>query len=146
LGEGGTDAVLKDLIPDLTGLYAQCAMIEPWLQSDQPAPDRERRQSPKENAQLYGSWECILGFCRATSCPSYWWNQDRYLGPSTLLQSYRWLADSRDQHIGSRLDRLEDPLRVYCCHTLMNCTNTHPKRFNPARAIANAKCMMAERI
>src|SRR6266550_8350770 len=103
--------VLKDLIPDLTGLYAQYELIEPWLQTDQPPPDRERHQSPEERAQLDGLWECILCFCCSTSCPSYWWNQDRYLGPSILLQSYRWLADSRDQRTGERLDRLEDPFR-----------------------------------
>ena len=137
--------VLKDLIPDLSGLYAQYALIEPWLQSDQPAPDRERRQSPEERARLDGMWECILCFCCSTSCPSYWWNQDRYLSPSTLLQSYRWLADSRDQRTGERLDRLEDPFRLYRCHTIMNCTNACPKGLNPARAIANTKRMMVER-
>jgi succinate dehydrogenase / fumarate reductase iron-sulfur subunit len=137
--------VLKDLIPDLSGLYAQYALVEPWLQTDQPAPDRERRQSPEERAKLDGSWECILCFCCSTSCPSYWWNPDRYLGPSILLQSYRWLADSRDQHTGERLDRLEDPYRLYRCHTIMNCTNACPKGLNPARAIANTKRMMAER-
>ena len=137
--------VLKDLIPDLSGLYAQYALIEPWLQTDQPAPDRERRQSPEERAKLDGMWECILCFCCSTSCPSYWWNPDRYLGPSILLQSYRWLADSRDQHTGERLDRLDDPFRLYRCHTIMNCTNACPKGLNPARAIANTKRMMAER-
>src|ERR1700739_1237556 len=137
--------VLKDLVADLTGLYAQYALIEPWLQTDQPPPDRERRQSPEERAKLDGAWECILCFCCSTSCPSYWWNQDRYLGPSVLLQSYRWLADSRDQHTGERLDRLEDPFRLYRCHTIMNCTNTCPKGLNPARAISDAKRMMTER-
>jgi succinate dehydrogenase / fumarate reductase iron-sulfur subunit len=137
--------VLKDLIPDLSGLYAQYELIEPWLQSDQPAPDRERRQSPEERGKLDGMWECILCFCCSTSCPSYWWNPNRYLGPSILLQSYRWLADSRDQHTGERLDRLDDPFRLYRCHTIMNCTNACPKGLNPARAIANTKRMMAER-
>ena len=117
----------------------------PWLQTDQPPPDRERHQSPEERAQLDGLWECILCFCCSTSCPSYWWNQDRYLGPSILLQSYRWLADSRDQRTGERLDRLEDPFRLYRCHTIMNCTKTCPKGLNPARAISNTKRMMAER-
>src|SRR5260221_10493482 len=98
--------VLKDLIPDLSGLIAQYELIEPWLQSDQPPPDRERLQSPEDRAKLDGLWECIMCFCCSTSCPSYWWNQDKYLGPSVLLQSYRWLADSRDQHTGERLDRL----------------------------------------
>ena len=137
--------VLKDLVPDLSGLYAQYELIEPWLQSDQAPPDRERRQSPEERAQLDGLWECILCFCCSTSCPSYWWNQDKYLGPSILLQSYRWLADSRDQHTGERLDRLDDPFRLYRCHTIMNCTNACPKGLNPARAIANTKRMMSER-
>jgi len=117
----------------------------PHLQTDQPPPDRERHQSQGERAQLDGLWECILCFCCSTSCPSYWWNQDRYLGPSILLQSYRWLADSRDQRTGERLDRLEDPFRLYRCHTIMNCTRTCPKGLNPARAISNTKRMMAER-
>ena len=137
--------VLRDLVPDLTGLYAQYELIEPWLQSDQSAPDRERHQSPEERAKLDGSWECVLCFCCSTSCPSYWWNQDRYLGPSILLQSYRWLADSRDQRTGDRLDRLEDPFRLYRCHTIMNCTNTCPKGLNPAKAISNTKRLMSER-
>ena len=137
--------VLKDLVPDLTGLYAQYELIEPWLQTDQPPPDRERRQSPEERAQLDGLWECILCFCCSTSCPSYWWNPDRYLGPAILLQSYRWIADSRDQRTGERLDRLDDPFRLYRCHTIMNCTKTCPKGLNPAHAISNTKRLMAER-
>jgi succinate dehydrogenase / fumarate reductase, iron-sulfur subunit len=137
--------VVKDLVPDLNGLYAQYELIEPWLQSDQPPPDRERRQSPEDRAKLDGLWECILCFCCSTSCPSYWWNPDRYLGPAILLQSYRWLADTRDQHTGERLDRLEDPFRLYRCHTIMNCTRTCPKGLNPARAISHTKQMMAER-
>src|SRR5882672_9233810 len=137
--------VLKDLVPDLTGLYAQYELIEPWLQTDQPPPDRERRQSPEERAKLDGAWECILCFCCSTSCPSYWWNQDRYLGPSILLQSYRWLADSRDQATGERLDRLDDPFRLYRCHTIMNCTRTCPKGLNPARAISQTKQLMSDR-
>ena len=137
--------VLKDLVPDLTGLYAQYELIEPWLQTDQPPPDRERRQSPEERAQLDGQWECILCFCCSTSCPSYWWNPDRYLGPAILLQSYRWLTDSRDQRTGERLDRLDDPFRLYRCHTIMNCAKTCPKGLNPARAISNTKRLMAER-
>ena len=137
--------VLKDLVADLTGLFAQYELVEPWLKNDQPAPDRERRQSPEERAKLDGSWECILCFCCSASCPSYWWNQDRYLGPSILLQSHRWLVDSRDQHTGDRLDLLEDPYRLYRCHTIMNCTNTCPKGLNPAKAIGDTKRMMNER-
>jgi succinate dehydrogenase / fumarate reductase iron-sulfur subunit len=138
--------VVKDLVPDLSHVYAQYESIQPWLQADSPPPpDKERLQSEEERAKLDGLWECILCFCCSTSCPSYWWNQDRYLGPSILLQSYRWLADSRDQRTGERLDRLEDPFRLYRCHTIMNCTKTCPKGLNPARAISNTKRMMAER-
>ena len=137
--------VLRDLVFDMTGLVAQYESIEPWLQSDQPLPDRERRQSPEDRAKLDGLWECILCFCCSTSCPSYWWNPDKYLGPSILLQSQRWLADSRDQHTGERLDQLDDPFSLYRCHTIMNCTNACPKGLNPAEAIGRTKKMMAER-
>ena len=138
--------VVKDLVPDLSQVYAQLQSIEPWLQADSPAPpDAERLQSKEERSKLDGLWECILCFCCSTSCPSYWWNPDKYLGPAILLQSYRWLADSRDQHTGERLDRLEDPFRLYRCHTIMNCTRTCPKGLNPARAISKTKEMMAER-
>jgi succinate dehydrogenase / fumarate reductase, iron-sulfur subunit len=138
--------VVKDLVPDLNRIYAQYRMIEPWLKSDSPPPpDRERRQSIEERAKLDGLWECILCFCCSTSCPSYWWNGDRYLGPAILLQAYRWLADSRDEHTGERLDQLEDPFRLYRCHTIMNCTRTCPKGLNPAKAIGEIKQMMVER-
>jgi succinate dehydrogenase / fumarate reductase, iron-sulfur subunit len=138
--------VVKDLVPDLNRIYAQYRMIEPWLKSDSPPPpDRERRQSIEERAKLDGLWECILCFCCSTSCPSYWWNGDRYLGPAVLLQAYRWLADSRDEHTGERLDQLEDPFRLYRCHTIMNCTRTCPKGLNPAKAIGEIKQMMVER-
>jgi len=138
-------AVVKDLVPDLKVAYAQYASIEPWLKTDTPAPDRERLQSPDERKKLDGLWECILCFCCTTSCPSYWWNGDRYLGPATLLQAYRWIADSRDEHTGQRLDDLEDPFRLYRCHTIMNCTNTCPKSLNPAKAIAETKKLIAKR-
>jgi succinate dehydrogenase / fumarate reductase, iron-sulfur subunit len=138
--------VVKDLVPDLNRIYAQYRMIEPWLKSDSPPPpDRERRQSIEERAKLDGLWECILCFCCSTACPSYWWNGDRYLGPAVLLQAYRWLADSRDEHTGDRLDALEDPFRLYRCHTIMNCTRTCPKGLNPAKAIGEIKQMMVER-
>ena len=104
-----------------------------------------RPQSPEDRAKLDSLWDCILCFCCSASCPSYWWNPDRYLGPAILLQSYRWLADSRDQQTGERLDRLEDPFRLYRCHTIMNCTRTCPKGLNPAHAISKTKEMMAER-
>ena len=138
--------VVKDLVPDLNRIYAQYRMIEPWLKADSPPPpDRERRQSVEERSKLDGLWECILCFCCSTSCPSYWWNGDRYLGPAILLQAYRWLADSRDEHTGERLDALEDPFRLYRCHTIMNCTRTCPKGLNPAKAIGEIKKMMVER-
>ena len=138
--------VVKDLVPDLNRIYAQYRMIEPWLKADSPPPpDRERRQSVEERAKLDGLWECILCFCCSTSCPSYWWNADRFLGPAILLQAYRWLVDSRDEATGERLDELEDPFRLYRCHTIMNCANACPKGLNPAKAIAETKKLIAER-
>jgi succinate dehydrogenase / fumarate reductase iron-sulfur subunit len=137
--------VIKDLVPDLTNFYAQYASIEPWLKSESPAPNRERLQSPEDRAKLDGLYECILCACCSTSCPSYWWNGDRYLGPAILLQAYRWLIDSRDEHTGERLDALEDPFRLYRCHTIMNCAKTCPKSLNPAKAIAEIKKMMVAR-
>jgi succinate dehydrogenase / fumarate reductase, iron-sulfur subunit len=139
-------AVVKDLVPDLSQPYAQLRSIEPWLQADTPPPpDAERLQSPEERARLDGLWECILCFCCTTSCPSYWWNGERYLGPAVLLQAYRWIADSRDEHTGERLNALEDPFKLYRCHTIMNCTQTCPKGLNPAQAIGRIKQMLIER-
>jgi succinate dehydrogenase / fumarate reductase iron-sulfur subunit len=138
--------VIKDLVPDLSVPYAQYASIKPWLQTEsQATPDRERLQSTAEREKVDGLWECILCFCCSTSCPSYWWNGDRYLGPAILLQAYRWLADSRDEQTGDRLDNLEDPFRLYRCHTIMNCTKTCPKGLNPAKAIGEIKRMMIAR-
>ena len=138
--------VIKDLVPDLTHAYAQYASIEPWIKSETPPPpDQERLQSPEERAKLDGLYECILCFCCTTSCPSYWWNGDRYLGPAVLLQAQRWISDSRDDATGERLDNLEDPFRLYRCHTIMNCTNTCPKGLNPAKAIAETKQLMVKR-
>ncbi|MCK5431469.1 MAG: succinate dehydrogenase iron-sulfur subunit [Gammaproteobacteria bacterium] len=138
--------VVKDLVPDMTNFYAQYASIKPWLQTQSPPPpDRERLQSKEERAELDGLYECIMCACCSTSCPSYWWNSDRYLGPATLLQAYRWIADSRDENAGERLDELEDPFRLYRCHTIMNCTNTCPKELNPARAIVKIKKLLVER-
>ncbi|WP_455373823.1 succinate dehydrogenase iron-sulfur subunit [Limibacillus halophilus] len=138
-------AVVKDLVPDLNQIYAQYTSIEPWLKSTTPPPERERLQTPEEREKLDGLWECILCFSCSTSCPSYWWNGDRYLGPAILLQAYRWIADSRDEFTGERLDQLEDPFRLYRCHTIMNCTKTCPKSLNPAKAIAEIKRLMVER-
>ena len=137
--------VVKDLVPDLTQVFAQYASIEPWLKTETPPPERERVQSPEERERLDGLWECILCFCCTTSCPSYWWNGERYLGPAVLLQAHRWIADSRDEAAGERLDQLEDPYRLYRCHTIMNCTRTCPKGLNPAKSIAEIKKMMVER-
>jgi succinate dehydrogenase / fumarate reductase iron-sulfur subunit len=137
--------VVKDLVPDLNTVYAQYASIEPWLKTESPTPTGERLQSPEERKKLDGLWECILCFCCSTSCPSYWWSGDRFLGPAVLLQSYRWIADSRDEHTGERLDQLEDPFRLYRCHTIMNCTDTCPKGLNPAKAIGEVKKLMVER-
>jgi len=138
--------VVKDLVPDLTQPYAQYRSIEPWLQAETaPPPDAERLQSKEERAEIDGLWECILCFCCSTSCPSYWWNGDRYLGPAVLMAAYRWIADSRDEHTGKRLDSLEDPFKLYRCHTIMNCTQTCPKGLNPAKAIGKIKQLMLER-
>jgi len=137
--------VIKDLVPDLTHIFAQYQSIEPWLKTETPPPERERPQSPAERAKLDGLWECILCFSCSTACPSYWWNADRYLGPAILLQAYRWIVDSRDEATGERLDQLEDPFRLYRCHTIMNCTKTCPKSLNPAKAIAEIKKLMVER-
>ncbi len=135
--------VIKDLIPDLSVPYKQLTTIEPWLK---PAKEldafkghRERLQTPAEREKLNGLYECILCFSCSTSCPSYWWNGDTYLGPAVLLQAYRFLADSRDSADADRLKQLDNPFKLFRCHTIMNCTNTCPKGLNPAKAIAKIK-------
>jgi succinate dehydrogenase / fumarate reductase iron-sulfur subunit len=139
-------SVVKDLVPDMTHFYAQYASIKPWIRTQSvPRPDQERLQSPQDREKLDGLYECILCACCSTSCPSYWWNGDSYLGPAILLQAYRWLVDSRDEDTGERLDELDDPFRLYRCHTIMNCTSTCPKGLNPAKAIAETKKMLLER-
>ena len=139
-------AVIKDLVVDLSPLFAQYRLITPWLQADTPPPpDRERLQSPEERSRIDGYWECILCFCCTGGCPSWWWSGDRYLGPAVLLNAYRWLADSRDEAAEERLDALQDPYRLYACHTIMNCTATCPKGLNPGKAIALIKQAMAQR-
>ena len=138
--------IIKDLVSDLTQFYAQYASIEPWLKSDTPAPpDRERLQSPEDRERLDGAYECIMCACCSTACPSYWWNPERFLGPAALLAAYRWLADSRDDATGERLDGLEDPYKLYRCHTIMNCAHVCPKGLNPSKAIAETKAMMVKR-
>ena len=137
--------VVKDLVPDMNGFYAQYASIEPWLKTSSPTPEKEWLQSKQEREKLDGLYECILCACCSTSCPSYWWNPERFLGPATLLQSYRWLVDSRDEATGERLDELEDPFRLYRCHTILNCASACPKGLNPAKAIAEIKKLMVTR-
>lgn len=138
--------VVKDLVPDLSLAYAQLRSIEPWLKSNTPPPpDGERLQSREERAKLDGLWECILCFCCSTSCPSYWWNGDRYLGPAVLLAAYRWISDSRDEAKGERLDALKDPFKLFRCHTIFNCTDACPRNLNPAKAIGELKLQILER-
>ncbi len=137
--------VVKDLVPDLTEFYAQQASIKPWLQTQSVTPEKEWKQSHDDRVKLDGLYECIMCACCSTSCPSYWWNSDRFLGPAALLQAYRWINDSRDEATGERLDNLEDPFRLYRCHTIMNCAKACPKSLNPSLAIAEIKKLMVER-
>lgn len=136
--------VVKDLVVDLSRFYEQYASVKPWIKTQAPAPSgRERLQSKNDRERLEGLEECILCACCSTSCPSYWWNSDRYLGPAVLLQAYRWIADSRDEATAERLEELKDAFKLYRCHTIMNCTNTCPKGLNPAKAIAEIKKLTA---
>jgi len=136
--------VVKDLVPDMTLFYKQYRSVKPYLQRDTAAPDgREFRQSKEDRKKLDGLYECILCACCSTSCPSYWWNQEEYLGPAVLLQSYRWIADSRDEKKAERQDALNNSMSLYRCHTILNCSRTCPKGLNPALAIAEIKKSMA---
>ena len=138
--------VIKDLVADMTHFYEQYKSIKPWLQADEPDnPHKERIQTPQEREKLDGLYECILCACCSTSCPSYWWNSDKYLGPAILLQAQRWIVDSRDEASAQRLDELEDPFKLYRCHTIMNCAQACPKGLNPAKAIAEIKQGIASR-
>jgi succinate dehydrogenase / fumarate reductase, iron-sulfur subunit len=137
--------VVKDLVPDMTLFYAQYASIEPWLHTTSPTPEREWKQSREDRAKLDGHYECILCACCSTSCPSYWWNPERYLGPAVLLQANRWVQDSRDEATGERLDFLEDPFKLYRCHTILNCSKACPKSLNPAKSIAELKKTLVDR-
>merc|ERR1712213_277766 len=138
--------VIKDLVPDMNNFYQQYKSIQPWLQRDDESQlgsgEKQLLQTTEDRAKLDGLYECILCACCSTSCPSYWWNSDRYLGPAVLMQAYRWMIDSRDQSTKDRLDKLRDPFSVYRCHTIMNCTKTCPKGLNPGRAIGEIKKMM----
>ncbi|MCJ1279445.1 succinate dehydrogenase complex, subunit B [Puttea exsequens] len=136
--------VVKDLVPDLTQFYKQYKSIKPFLQRETKSEDgRENRQSPTDRKKLDGLYECILCACCSTSCPSYWWNSEEYLGPAVLLQSYRWLADSRDEHKEERKAMLDNSMSLYRCHTILNCSRTCPKGLNPGKAIAEIKKTMA---
>ncbi|MDN5247969.1 MAG: succinate dehydrogenase iron-sulfur subunit [Wolbachia endosymbiont of Tyrophagus putrescentiae] len=137
--------VVKDLVPDLNNFYKQYESIKPWLQADDRPENKEYTQSIEERSKLDGLSDCILCACCSTSCPSYWWNSDKYLGPAVLLQAYRWIVDSRDSKTSERLDALNDSFKLYRCHTIMNCTKTCPKGLNPAKAIVEIKRLMLER-
>ncbi|MEM9468906.1 MAG: succinate dehydrogenase iron-sulfur subunit [Pseudomonadota bacterium] len=144
--------VVKDLVPDLNHAYKQYESIEPWLKpgEEEEAPEKERFQTAEDAQKLNGAdgkgpAGCILCFCCSTSCPSYWWNADKFMGPAILLNAWRWITDSRDKATEERLDQLEDPFKLYRCHTIMNCTNACPKDLNPAKSIAEIKKMMVER-
>ncbi|MDC0037466.1 succinate dehydrogenase iron-sulfur subunit [Alphaproteobacteria bacterium] len=134
--------VVKDLVPDLTDAYKQLESIKPWLQNDEEKKEKNSSkniQNPEDRAKLDGSWECVLCFCCTTSCPSYWWNGDNYLGPAVLLQASRWINDTRDTKRKERLEEINDSLKLYRCHSIMNCTRSCPKGLNPAKAIADIK-------
>jgi len=131
--------VIRDLVVDMDHFFDQYRQIQPWLKTETPTPEHERLQSPEQRAELDGSYECILCGCCTTSCPSWWWNGDRFLGPAALLQANRWIMDSRDEAMGERLDQLEDAFRLYRCHQIMNCMEACPKELNPTAAINNIK-------
>ena len=137
--------VVRDLVVDMSLFYAQYEKIEPYLQNNTPAPAIERLQSPEDRAKLDGLYECILCACCSTSCPSFWWNPDRFVGPAGLLQAYRFLADSRDQATDERLAKLDDPFSVFRCHGIQNCVNVCPKGLNPTRAIGHIRNMLLNR-
>ena len=137
--------VIRDLIVDMTQFFKQYHSVKPYLINNDPPPETERLQSPEERAALDGAYECILCACCSTSCPSFWWNPDKFVGPAGLLQSYRFLADSRDQATAERLDNLEDPYRLFRCHSIMNCVASCPKDLNPTNAIGKIKDLMVKR-
>lgn len=137
--------VIRDLVVDMTQFYRQYEKIKPYLINDKPPPAQERLQSPEERAELDGLYECILCASCSTSCPSFWWNPDKFVGPAGLLQAYRFIADSRDEATNERLDNLEDPYRLFRCHTIMNCVDVCPKGLNPTRAIGKIKDLMVRR-
>ena len=137
--------VIRDLIVDLTQFYQQYRSIQPYLVNHDPEPEIERLQSPAQRAELDGLYECMLCACCSTACPSFWWNPDKFVGPAGLLQAYRFLADTRDQAGAERLDNLEDPYRLFRCHSIMNCVDVCPKGLNPTKAIGKIKELMVRR-
>jgi len=137
--------VIKDLVIDMEQFYRQYKAVKPWLVNRDPEPEHERLQSPEDCAKLDGLYECILCACCSTSCPSFWWNPDKFLGPAALLQANRFLQDSRDQAVDERLDALEDPYKLFRCHTIMNCVDVCPKGLSPTKAIGHIKQMMLKR-
>ncbi len=137
--------VIRDLVVDMSDFYRQYQSVEPWLKRYEPVPEQENLQSPEQRAQLDGLWECILCGCCSTSCPSFWWNPDRFLGPQALLTAWRFLADSRDQAEESRLDALDGPYKLFRCHTIMNCVDACPKHLNPTRAIGHIRDLMLKK-
>ena len=137
--------VIRDLVVDMSLFYAQYEKVQPYLQNPTPAPAIERLQSPEERAHLDGLYECILCACCSTSCPSFWWNPDRFVGPAGLLQAYRFLADSRDTATEERLAKLDDPFSVFRCHGIQNCVNVCPKGLNPTKAIGHIRTMLLNR-
>jgi succinate dehydrogenase / fumarate reductase iron-sulfur subunit len=137
--------VIRDLIVDMTQFFKQYHSIKPYLINNDPLPERERLQSPEDREELNGLYECILCACCSTSCPSFWWNPDKFVGPAGLLAAYRFIADTRDQATNERLDNLEDPYRLFRCHTIMNCVDVCPKGLNPTKAIGKIKDMMVKR-
>ncbi|MAC66890.1 MAG: succinate dehydrogenase iron-sulfur subunit [Proteobacteria bacterium] len=137
--------VIRDLIVDMTQFFKQYDSIQPYLQNSTQPPEKERLQSPEEREELDGLYECILCACCSTSCPSFWWNPDKFVGPAGLLQAYRFIADSRDEKADERLDNLEDPYRLFRCHTIMNCVDVCPKGLNPTKAIGKIKELMVKR-
>jgi succinate dehydrogenase / fumarate reductase iron-sulfur subunit len=137
--------VIRDLVVDMEPFFRQYKSVRPWLINDDPEPEVERLQSPQDRAELDGLYECILCACCTTSCPSFWWNPDKFVGPAGLLQAYRFIADSRDQATNDRLDNLEDPYRLYRCHGIMNCVDACPKGLNPTSAIGKIRSLLVRR-
>jgi succinate dehydrogenase / fumarate reductase iron-sulfur subunit len=138
--------VIRDLIVDMSQFFKQYHSIKPYLRNNEVPPDKERLQSQAEREELDGLYECILCACCSTSCPSFWWNPDKFVGPAGLLAAYRFIADTRDQATSERLDDLEDPYRLFRCHSIMNCVDVCPKGLNPTRAIGKIKDLMVRRM